>query len=111
LGKLKSKDLLQKSEEFRILEIKWSFSSLNIGTIIGIVFAVVGVIGAFIIAGIVVSKILKQKAAEKRARKVEKCPKCGGKIIKQKISYNDEMGLEVAIVECENGHREQVILD
>lgn len=78
--------------------------------LLAIIIPIAAVVGAGAIAFIVVSRVMKARAEEKKHRRVEVCPKCGGKIKKQRVTFNEEMGFEVAEIVCVNGHKEKVIL-
>ncbi|MBD3192076.1 MAG: hypothetical protein GF308_15625 [Candidatus Heimdallarchaeota archaeon] len=83
---------------------------MDVNILLAFLIPAIAIIGIGIITGIVVSRYLKDKAEERKHQRVEVCPKCGGKIKKQKVSFNEDMGFEVAEIVCENGHEETVIL-
>lgn len=83
---------------------------MDINLLLTILIPSIAIIGLGIITGIVVSRYLKARAEERKHQRVEVCPKCGGTIKKQKVSFNEDMGFEIAEIVCENGHEETVIL-
>ena len=78
--------------------------------LLAIIIPSVAVVGLGIIAFFVISRYMKVRAEEKKHARVDVCPKCGGKIKKQRVTFNEDMGFEVAEIKCVNGHEEKVIL-